>query len=107
LTWSEFSGTDVSPNFAGMHFGLSLHHELWLYVERCGFTPAEALAAATSVSARRWRLADRGVIQVGMKADLLLVRGDPTQDIRATKDIVAVWRNGDRLAASSRNQARS
>lgn len=77
-----------------MHFGLSMHHELWLYVERCGFTPIEALVSATSVSARRWRLLGRGTIELGKKADLLLVRGDPTKDIAVSKDIEVVWRNG-------------
>ncbi|KAF2724388.1 hypothetical protein K431DRAFT_241501 [Polychaeton citri CBS 116435] len=100
-------GTDVSPNFAGLHFGLSMHHEMWLYVHRCGFSPTEALASATSVSARRWRLADRGIIEVGKNADLLLVRGDPTDDINATRNIVGVWRNGVRLEATLTNGVKS
>ncbi|KAK8017823.1 hypothetical protein PG993_014149 [Apiospora rasikravindrae] len=90
-------GTDASPGFAGMHIGLSLHHELWLYVHRCGMSPMEALKTTTSVSARRWRLLDRGQIAVGKKADLVLVRGDPTKDIGVTTNIVGVWRNGDRM----------
>jgi imidazolonepropionase-like amidohydrolase len=39
-------------------------------------------------------LNDRGRIVPGRRADLLLVRGDPTRDITATRDIVHVWRSG-------------
>lgn len=78
----------------GVKFGISLHHELSLYVHRCGLSPVEALRSATSVSAKRFRLGDRGKIAPGLKADLLLVKGDPTTSIGCTIDIVDVWRNG-------------
>jgi imidazolonepropionase-like amidohydrolase len=42
-------------------------------------------------------LSDRGRIAAGLAADLLLVRGDPTADINATNEIVAVWRRGVRV----------
>jgi len=48
-------------------------------------------------------LTDRGRIRVGLRADLLLVRGDPTRDITATRDILKVSREGhefDRLRYS-------
>jgi hypothetical protein len=32
-----------------------------------------------------------------MRADMLLVRGDPTTDIRHTRNVVAVWKRGIRL----------
>jgi imidazolonepropionase-like amidohydrolase len=76
--------------------GITLHHELALLV-RAGLSPAEALAAATSVPARLFGLTDRGRITPGLRADLLLVDGDPCTDITATRNIVAVWRNGTRL----------
>jgi imidazolonepropionase-like amidohydrolase len=88
------AGTDA-PNPGTLH-GVSLHRELELLVE-AGLKPQEALAAATSVPAKRFGLADRGKIEPGARADLLLVRGDPTTDIRATRAIVAVWRAGVRL----------
>jgi alpha-D-ribose 1-methylphosphonate 5-triphosphate diphosphatase PhnM len=47
--------------------------------------------------ARCYRLPDRGRIAPGLRADLLLVRGDPTTDILATRDIVAVWKCGVRV----------
>src|SRR5690606_4563552 len=78
------AGTDA-PNPGTAH-GASLHGELQLLVE-AGLTPAEALAAATSVPAKAFGLGDRGRIAPGLRADLVLVNGDPTQDITATRSI--------------------
>ena len=85
------AGTDA-PNPGTAH-GVSLHRELELLV-RSGLTPAEALSAATSTPAAAFHLDDRGVIAPGKRADLLLVKGDPTRDIVATRDIVSVWKLG-------------
>ena len=85
------AGTDA-PNPGTAH-GAALHRELELLV-KAGLTPTEALASATSVPARIFKLADRGTIAPGMRADLLLVKGDPTRDILTTRDIVAVWKDG-------------
>jgi hypothetical protein len=59
-----------------------------------GLTPAEALAAATSVPAKAFGLQDRGIIAPGKRADLVLVDGDPTSDIKATRKIEGVWKLG-------------
>ena len=85
------AGTDA-PN-PGTTFGASLHRELELLV-RAGLTPVEALRAATSVPAAKFSLEGRGRIETGMIADLVLVNDDPTQDIKATRDIVSVWKDG-------------
>lgn len=77
--------------------GITVHNEMWMFVEQCGFTPVEALQAATSKTASAFRLGDRGVIEPGMLADLLLVDGDPTTDIRKTLDIAAVFRGGNEV----------
>jgi imidazolonepropionase-like amidohydrolase len=87
------AGTDA-PNPGTTH-GASMHRELELLVD-AGLTPAEALAAATAVPAHHFHLNDRGRIAPGLRADLLLVKGDPTQSIRATRAIVGVWKQGDR-----------
>lgn len=85
------AGTDaMNP---GTAYGASLHRELELLVES-GLTPSEALAAATSVPARIFGLENRGRIAPGLRADLLLVNGDATEDITATRDIVGVWKAG-------------
>lgn len=85
------AGTDA-PN-PGTVFGASLHRELELLV-RCGLTPAQALAAATSKPARVFGLGDRGRVGVGLRADLVLVAGDPLGDITATRAIERIWRGG-------------
>jgi imidazolonepropionase-like amidohydrolase len=85
------AGTDASN--PGTAHGASIHRELELLV-RSGMMPEQALAAATSVPAREFRLNDRGEIAPGKRADLLLVKGDPTRDITVTRAIVAVWKVG-------------
>ncbi|WP_164963634.1 amidohydrolase family protein [Rubrivivax sp. JA1026] len=85
------AGSDA-PNPGTAH-GASLHHELELLV-RAGLTPVQALRAATAAPAARFALGDRGRIAPGRRADLLLVDGDPTADIRATRAIVRLWKNG-------------
>lgn len=88
------AGTDA-PNPGTAH-GSSMHGELALLVE-AGLTSVEALRSGTSVPADAFGLEDRGRIAEGMRADLLLVRGDPTVDITATRDIEGVWKGGTRL----------
>lgn len=85
------AGTDV-PN-PGTVQGASLHEELQYLVE-AGLTPTEALTAATSAPATAFHLDDRGRIAKGLRADLVLVNGDPSEDILATRDIVAVYKQG-------------
>lgn len=85
------AGTDA-PNPGTMH-GASVHRELELLVQ-AGLTPVEALTSATALPAQIFGLADRGRIAAGLRADLVLVEGDPTTDITATRAIVAVWKLG-------------
>ena len=85
------AGTDAGN--AGTQYGASMHHEM-LALTQAGLTPAEALAAATSVPAQAFKLPSRGRIAKGYKADLLLVEGDPGADIAATRRIVEVWKDG-------------
>jgi imidazolonepropionase-like amidohydrolase len=94
------AGSDVSepiPILGGLAHGASLHHELQLLVA-AGLKPIEALRSATSIPARRFGLTDRGRIAPGLKADLLLVEGDPITNISYTLSIIGVWRSGVRLS---------
>lgn len=84
-------GSDT-PN-GGTTFGATMHVDIALLVEN-GFTPAEALRAATADAAAAFGLEDRGRIREGLQADLLLVEGQPDQDIRDTRNIVAVFKAG-------------
>lgn len=88
------AGTDA-PNPGTAH-GASLHRELRLLVD-AGMTPMQALRSATSLPAAKFGLANRGRIVEGAKADLLLVRGNATDDIMATRNIVGVWKDGVRV----------
>ena len=94
-------GTDVSqpfPFLGGLAHGASVHHEM-RYLVQAGLNPVEALRAATSTPARRFGLDDRGRIAPGLRADLLLVDGDPTTDISDALNTRAIWRRGTRLTA--------
>ena len=88
------TGTD-SP-VPGHAFGASVHGEMSLFVA-AGLTPAQALTAATAAPASSFGLLDRGFVRPGLRADLVLVDGDPTEDIQATRRIVAVWKRGARV----------
>lgn len=100
------AGTDAGN--PGTAHGASLHGELEL-LTHAGLSPREALAAATAGPAERLGLADRGRIAPGLRADLVLVDGDPTREITATRAIVAIWKNGhavERTAAADAESAR-
>lgn len=73
--------------------GILIHRDLELLVQ-AGLTPAEALTAATANAADAFRLADRGRIAPGLRADLLLVQGDPTLEIKNTRKIQRIWKAG-------------
>lgn len=73
---------------------MSLHHELWIFVNKCDFTPEEALKSATVVTVKRFGFPDRGRIAEGLRADLVLVEGNPLADIDNTLNLRGVWRDG-------------
>jgi imidazolonepropionase-like amidohydrolase len=89
------TGTD-SGNPLTLH-GPGVHRELQLWVE-AGIPPAEALQAATYNSARLLGASNRiGLIRSGYQATLLLVDGNPLQDISATERISLVMFKGERV----------
>ena len=95
------AGTDA-PN-PGTGAGISMHGELRL-LARAGMGSAEALAAATSVAADAFGVAERGRIAEGHLADLVLVRGDLEEDVSRSHDIVGIWKDGylvDRAVGSA------
>ena len=88
LAGTDANSAPASP--AQIQHGKAFHDELGLLVE-AGLTPVEALRSATVVPAEYFGFTDRGVIEAGRRADLLLIDGDPTQDIAATRAIRSVW----------------
>lgn len=89
-------GTDVSVPMAhlgGLAHGVSVHHEMQLLVE-AGLSPTDALKSATSVIAKRFSLTDRGQIAEGLRADLILVKGNPADHISDSLSILKVWKEG-------------
>jgi len=87
-------GTDAhSFPLLDVRVGRAMHRELELLVQ-AGLTPSEALEAATTLPAKWFGLHDRGRVGPGLRADLLLVIGDPTMDISNTRNIVKVWSAG-------------
>jgi imidazolonepropionase-like amidohydrolase len=92
------AGTDAIW-FMGLVPGFSLHEELEYFV-RIGFTPYEALRTATVNAGEAGRRiegndkADFGTVESKKKADLVLLEGNPLEDISNTKKITGVMANG-------------
>jgi imidazolonepropionase-like amidohydrolase len=74
--------------------GHSLHREIELYVQ-AGFTPMEAIQAATIVSARAMGIEkESGTVENGKRGDLILVNGNPLDDIHNLRNVEYVITNG-------------
>ncbi|KAK2783469.1 hypothetical protein FQN52_009589 [Onygenales sp. PD_12] len=86
------AGTDSNdfPTAPHIPFGQLLHDELELFVS-AGFDPVDALRAATENAALAFHFEDRGRIQDGLRADLVLLAADPTTDIKNSRLIEKVW----------------
>ncbi|WP_386065057.1 amidohydrolase family protein [Tahibacter sp. UC22_41] len=70
------------------------HDELALLVEHTGFTPAQALIAATRNGAAALGLADQGILEPGKSADLVVLDADPLADIHNTTRIRFTVKHG-------------
>ncbi|WP_328604358.1 amidohydrolase family protein [Amycolatopsis sp. NBC_00345] len=93
------AGTDANTQPGSPHtvaHGESLHREFEL-MAGAGFRPVDILRSATVRPARAFGLTDRGAVEPGLRADLVLVDGDPTTDITATRKIRAVWCAGHQV----------
>jgi hypothetical protein len=88
------AGTDAN-GACGVIPGFSLHDELES-LSNVGLSNAQVLQTATSVSAK-WMQSNAGKIEAGYKADLVLLKENPLEDIRNTRSIHAVIANGKLL----------
>jgi imidazolonepropionase-like amidohydrolase len=91
LEWALRRAIELGVTIAaGNDGGAPLTHpgdivdELEVYVE-LGLTPLEALASATTKTAELFGLADTGLVEVGHRADLLIVSGDPLKSVSALR----------------------
>jgi len=94
----DAGGILVMGTDAGTPFNRHGENTLELaYMVDIGVKPADALVAATTNPAKLMGLSDRGQIGEGMAADLLIVDGDPTEDIDRAADTanhIMVVKNG-------------
>jgi imidazolonepropionase-like amidohydrolase len=83
--------SDAGPfdcEFGRMHYGLEL-------AVQAGMSPLQAIEAATAAAARACGVAAiTGTVEVGKEADLLVVQGNPLEDIRRMADVAAVYKGG-------------
>jgi imidazolonepropionase-like amidohydrolase len=61
---------------------------------RAGMSPLDIIASATVESARYLELDRAGVLAPGMRADIVVLRGDATADIKALTRVEMVWKDG-------------
>lgn len=78
--------------------GFAEHMELILMV-RAGLTPLQAISTGTQNAAQLLGIAnDYGTLQPGKKANFIVLGKDPSQNIRNTQTIRAVWKNGVKVS---------
>jgi imidazolonepropionase-like amidohydrolase len=97
LAGTDANAAPFAP--AAIPHGVSLHHELELLVN-AGVSNIDALLAATALPAMHFALEDRGRIAPGLRADLVLISGDPTSEIAVTRNIERVWCAGVEYSAN-------
>lgn len=86
------SDSNTAPALRHPH-GESMWLELELLVD-AGMTPGEALQGATGLAAAHFGLGDRGQIKAGLRADLVLVEGNPCERIEHVRRVKRVWSGG-------------
>ena len=88
------AGSDSAWSYLPM--GL-FHHEIQAHVE-AGLSPLQAIVSATNDAAKSCWIDDQvGALQEGKRADILIVDGDPSQDIDALANVVDVFQEGGRI----------
>ena len=84
------AGTD-NGNF-DLNWGDDLVNELLIY-DQSGLNTIEVLRTATGNPAKAWGI-PVGFLEVGSKANMLLINGNPIEDLEKLKDINTIWKNG-------------
>jgi imidazolonepropionase-like amidohydrolase len=87
-------GVTIVPGSDTGLLGYGLDRELELYVQ-AGMSPMAAIQSATIVSARVMKLdGESGSIEVGKRADMVLVEGNPLEKISDIRRVLSVVANG-------------
>jgi imidazolonepropionase-like amidohydrolase len=88
------AGVSIQVGAHGQREGLGAHWEMWMLVQG-GMTPREALACATRNGAAYLGMGkDLGSLEVGKLADVVVIDGDPTADIRQSEKVRYTMVNG-------------
>lgn len=91
----------------GQREGLAAHWEIWMMAQG-GMPPLQALRTATIDPARYFGMdADIGSLEAGKLADLIVVDGNPLEDIRTTDQLTHIMLNGRLLEAGSLQETRT
>jgi imidazolonepropionase-like amidohydrolase len=98
------AGVLVHTGAHGQREGLATHWELWMFVQG-GMTPLEAIRAATIAPAEYLGMdRDLGSLEPGKLADLVVIDGDVTADIRVSDRVTHVMLNGRLFDAATLNE---
>ncbi len=90
-------GTDTGPDYRFQGYFELLELE---YMTKAGLTPMQAIVASTSMGARCLHMSDQlGSLEPGKWADLMVLAGNPLDDIRNLRKIDSVWIAGNRVPA--------
>ncbi len=95
-TANELKEVGVVANIGahGQREGLGAHWEIWMFAQG-GMTALEALRTATLNPAITFGMDHQlGSIEVGKLADLIVINGDPLQDIRVSDQVIYTMVNG-------------
>jgi imidazolonepropionase-like amidohydrolase/Tol biopolymer transport system component len=97
-------GIKVNAGGHGQREGLAMHWEIWMMAQG-GMSPLQALKTATIAPAQTLGLDSQlGSIKVGKLADLIVVDGDVSQDIRQSDKVIYTMLNGRLYNAATMNE---
>ncbi len=97
-------GIQVNIGAHGQQEGIGAHWEMWSFVKG-GWTPLQALEAATIMPARTLGLArDIGSLEVGKVADLVVLDANPLENIRNSEKVNSVMLGGRLYDAATLNE---
>jgi imidazolonepropionase-like amidohydrolase/Tol biopolymer transport system component len=98
------AGVIVNVGAHGQREGLAVHWEMWMF-EQGGMTPLEALRTATLNPARYLGLdGDLGSLEPGKLADIIVIDGNPLEDLHVSEKVTYTMVNGRIYDAATMNQ---